>query len=211
MSSSCCNNSVAPGNSPNDLKFRRVLWIALVINAVMFVVELYAGILANSSALLADSADFLGDSANYAITLIVLPLAKVWRSRTALLKGLTMTLFALAILTFAVVNAFSQTIPAAITMGTVGFAALVANIFVAYLLYTFRDGDANSRSVWLCSRNDAISNIAVIFAAIAVFVFENRWPDIVVALLIGGLVLHSGISVLRQAYQELKDNNREST
>ena len=88
-------------------------------------------------------------------------------------------------------------------MGVVGALALAANLGVAWLLYAFREGDANMRSVWLCTRNDAIGNVAVLLAALGVFGTGTRWPDLLVAAVMAGLALAAGLSVIRQARQEL--------
>jgi len=207
MAKECCNTTCLPDKTLSDRHFRRVLWIALAINALMFVVELAGGLWANSVAVLADSVDFLGDSANYAVTLLVLPLGLFWRSRAALLKGLTMGTYAVFVLGLTVYNTITGNVPEAITMGAVGFVALVANVSVALMLYSFRSGDSNMRSVWLCSRNDAITNIAVMLAALGVFGTGSGWPDLVVAALIGGLGLVSGVSVVRHARHELLNNS----
>jgi cation diffusion facilitator family transporter len=180
-----------------------VLQIALAANAVMFAIELISGWQANSVALLADAVDFAGDAANYAISLAVLSMAGAWRSRAALIKGLSMGAYGAFILVHAVWNLTSGAVPESITMGVVGVLALAVNVGVAIMLYAYREGDANMRSVWLCSRNDAIGNVAVIGAAMAVGWLHAGWPDAVIALLMGSLALWSAQSVVRQARQEL--------
>ncbi len=154
---SCC-----PAPSPNaSPEYRRVLWIALVVNAAMFAVEAAAGLAAGSVSLQADALDFFGDAANYGLSLSVLSMALVWRARAALVKGISMGLFGLWVIGAATMNVLGDTLPNAPTMGVIGFLALIANAGVAVLLYRFREGDANMRSVWLCTRNDAIGNVAV--------------------------------------------------
>ncbi len=199
--SGCCSGPC--DSAKPDPTFRRVLWIALVVNAVMFAIELAGGIKADSSSLLADAADFLGDAANYAVSLFVLGLASVWRSRAAALKGLSMGAYGFAVLAVATYNLNRGALPEAGTMGAVGFLALTANISVAALLYRFRTGDANMRSVWLCSRNDAIGNVAVMLAAVGVFGTGTAWPDLVVALIMAMLGLTAAVQVLRQSGTEL--------
>ncbi|MDP1542335.1 MAG: cation transporter [Polycyclovorans sp.] len=203
MSDSCCASSSC--QSSTTPHYRRALWIALVINAVMFAVELGAGWGAGSVSLLADAADFLGDAANYGVSLLVLSMAVIWRSRAALAKGATMGLYGVFVLGHAAWNAINGIVPEAYTMGLVGALALTANLSVAAMLYTFRDGDANMRSVWLCSRNDAIGNIAVIVAAGGVFGLGTAWPDLVVAVIMAGLGLSAARSVIAQARAELKE------
>lgn len=205
MSDSCCaSNSCQSKVTP---RYRRALWIALVINAVMFAVELGAGWNAGSVALLADAADFLGDAANYGISLIVLSMAVVWRSRAALVKGATMGIYGVLVLAQATWNGLNGVLPEPHTMGVVGAIALAANVSVAVMLYAFRDGDANMRSVWLCSRNDAIGNVAVILAAGGVFGFGAAWPDLLVAAIMAGLGLSAARTVIAQARAELKEIN----
>jgi Co/Zn/Cd efflux system component len=185
-----------------------VLWIALIANISMFVVELAASAFSGSSALAADAADFLGDSANYALSLGALSLGGVWVSRVALLKGVAMSLYGLLILAYAAWRASLGVPPEPITMGAVGALALAVNFGVAALLYRFREGDANMRSVWLCTRNDVIANIAVLAAAAGVFGTGSVWPDVAVAAGLAFLGLASGRVVIRQARAELGASER---
>lgn len=183
--------------------WRRALWIALVLNLTMFIVELAAGLQADSVSLLADAVDFAGDAANYGLSLAVLGMAVVWRSRAALVKGLSMTAYGLFVIGKAAWVLHSGTVPEPLTMGVVGAIALVVNTGVAVLLYAFRTGDANMRSVWLCSRNDALSNLAVMLAALGVFGTGSAWPDLVVAAVMAALALSAGVTVVREARREL--------
>jgi len=199
MSDACCH--VPP--PPTGISYRRVLWIALAANLAMFLVEVVAAVWSGSSALAADAADFLGDSANYALSLGAIALGGAWISRVALLKGLAMTLYGVAILAYAAWRAWLGVPPEALTMGLVGLLALAVNFGVAAMLYRFREGDANMRSVWLCTRNDVIANIAVLIAAAGVFGTGTVWPDVAVAALLAGLGLSSGRIVIRQARAEL--------
>jgi Co/Zn/Cd efflux system component len=183
--------------------YRRVLWIALVVNAVMFVLELASGLSAGSVSLLADAIDFFGDAANYGLSLAVLSLGLGWRARAAMLKAASMLAFGVLVLARALWGATNGTAPEALTMGLVGTLALAANLGVAWLLYAFREGDANMRSVWLCTRNDAIGNVAVMIAALGVFGTGTAWPDLAVAAVMALLAISAGVSVLRQARREL--------
>lgn len=199
-----CSHEPAP-IKPNS-KFRTALWIALVINLSMFVVQLIGGAYAHSSALWADSLDFFGDAVNYGISLAVLSASLYWRATVALLKGMTMALFGVVVLG-KVIYAYVQDIPPeAMTMGVIGTIALLANVFTAYILFTFRDGDSNMKSVWLCSRNDAIGNFAVILAAIGVFGTGSLIPDLVVAVIMASLGLTAGYHVIQQALAERRMN-----
>ncbi|WP_407292574.1 cation transporter [Stutzerimonas zhaodongensis] len=202
MSSRCCDSGCsAPPVSPG---FRKALWVALAINLAMFVVEIISGLRSGSVSLLADAIDFAGDAANYGITLVVLSMGLVWRSRAALVKGLSMLAFGVFVLGRAGWAVYADVVPEPLTMGIVGTLALVANVIVALMLYAFREGDSNMRSVWLCSRNDAIGNIAVMIAAAGVFGTGSGWPDLIVALVMAGLALSAGFSVVQQARQELQ-------
>jgi Co/Zn/Cd efflux system component len=193
----------APASQASSPRYRRILWIALIVNALMFLVEIGAGLKSGSVSLLADSVDFFGDAANYGLALWALSLAAVWGSRVALLKGITMLLFGLAVLARTAWSSWAGEMPEAITMGAIGSLALAANLLVAALLYQYREGNANMRSVWLCTRNDAFGNIAVLFAGIAVWGSGSAWPDLAVALVMAGLAIHSGSQVIRHALAEL--------
>jgi Co/Zn/Cd efflux system component len=197
-----CSCSHEPAPVKQNSKFRTALWIALVINLIMFLVELIGGAYAHSSALWADSLDFFGDAVNYAISLAVLGASLYWRATVALLKGLTMAIFGIVVIVKAGYGYLQGIPPEAITMGAIGVLALVANVIAAVILYAFRDGDANMQSVWLCSRNDAIGNIAVIFAAIGVFGTGSLFPDLIVALIMALLGLTGGYRVVKQALRE---------
>ena len=166
--------------------------------------EIVAGVAAGSAALQADALDFFGDAANYAISLGVAGMALTWRARAALAKGGTLIAFALWVLGSTAWHAFYGTLPRAEVMGVVGVAALIANGGVALMLYRFRTGDANMRSVWICSRNDALGNFAVMLAAIGVFGTGTGWPDMIVAAIMGGLGLWGGWQIVSQARGELR-------
>jgi Co/Zn/Cd efflux system component len=201
MSEHCCH---VPPPSRNDLSYRRVLWIALIANAAMFAVELVASIFSGSTALAADAADFLGDSANYALSLGAIAAGGAWLSRVALLKGAAMSIYGVAVLAYAAWRTWLGVAPEPITMGVVGTLALAVNLGVALLLYRFREGDANMRSVWLCTRNDVIANLLVLVAAAGVVATGTVWPDVAVAAILAVLGLSSGRIVIRQALAELR-------
>ena len=203
MAKSCCDpDQIRPSN--NDPSWRRILWIALGLNGIMFGVEIVAGIAADSRALKADALDFLGDAANYAISLGVAGMALVWRARAALVKAATMLAFGLWVLGSTVWGFLVGAAPDAGTMGIVGTVALGVNLAVAAMLFRYRSGDANMRSVWICSRNDAIGNIAVLAAAIGVFGTGRAWPDLVVASILAGLAVWGSAEVFKQARGELR-------
>jgi cation diffusion facilitator family transporter len=189
----------------NDPRYRRVLWLALVLNAIMFFVEFAASWSSGSVSLLADSIDFFGDAGNYAISLAVLGMAIGARARAALFKAACMGFFGAVVLGRAIWSFGHGVPPEPATMGAVGLAALAVNLLVAVLLYRFRSGDANMRSVWLCTRNDALGNVAVMGAALGVFGTGSAWPDLLVAGFMAALALSGAWSVMRQARGELVD------
>jgi cation diffusion facilitator family transporter len=204
MSAHCCEHDTPnAGSIANLARYRRILWIALVINAAMFLVEIGAGLQAGSLSLLADAVDFAGDALNYGVSLAVLASALAWRARAAVVKALCMMGFGVYVLAAAIWSLWHGGVPQHLTMGLVAVVALVANVAVAWMLYAFREGDANMRSVWLCSRNDALSNLAVLLAAVGVFGTGSAWPDLLVAGLMAGLALQGGWVVMRQARKEL--------
>lgn len=198
-----CPADEAAKSSAVDPGFRKVLWIALIANAAMFFLEIAASWTAGSVSLLADSLDFGGDAANYALSLFVLGMAIQTRAKAALLKGISMGLYGVGVLGFALYAAFQGNVPAYTTMGVVAVLALTVNVGVAAIQYRFRNGDSNMRSVWLCSRNDAIGNIAVLCAAVLVGFTQTAWPDLIVAALMASLGLSSSVSVIRQARSEI--------
>jgi Co/Zn/Cd efflux system component len=183
--------------------YAAALWVALAVNALMFVVEVAGGLRSGSVSLLADAIDFFGDAANYAVSIAVLSLHAGWRARTALLKAASMAVFGVLVLGRAVWSALQGVTPEPSTMGAIGALALAANVGVAILLFRFREGDANMRSVWLCTRNDALGNVAVMAAALGVFGTGTAWPDLLVAGGMAVLALSAAWSVTRQARAEL--------
>ncbi|MHB1301785.1 MAG: cation transporter [Burkholderiales bacterium] len=209
MSIGCCGASCTSQTTISP-RFRKALWVALVINAVMFAVEIVGGFKSGSVSLLADAVDFAADAANYGISLAVFSMGATSRAHAALVKGRSMAVFGLFVLGKTVWAAIGGVPPEPLTMGAIAVLALAANGSVALMLYAFRNGDANMRSVWLCSRNDAIGNVAVMLAAVGVFGIGSRWPDLVVALLMGGLAVFSGGSVIRHAHKELSRPHKSS-
>ncbi|MEX2473879.1 cation diffusion facilitator family transporter [Marinobacter sp.] len=196
----CCS---APEPNQPSPGFRRALWIALWVNLAMFLVEGVASLQSGSVSLMADAIDFFGDSANYLLSLSVLSMGMLWRGRAAMVKGITMTLFGIVVLGRAAWVMQSGATPEPLTMGAVGLLALAANVIVALMLFRYREGDSDMRSVWLCSRNDAIGNVAVMVAALGVFGTGTAWPDLAVAAVMGGLAITSGVSVMRHARRDL--------
>jgi len=202
MSAHCGHeHGAAPTDDP---AYRRILWLVLVINGAMFAVEAGAGLLAGSVALQADALDFLGDAATYALSLMVLGMSLRWRASAAVLKGATMGLFGLWVIGNTILHAVTGGIPSASTMGVIGTLALIANVVSALVLFGYRNGDSNRRSVWLCTRNDAIGNVAVVGAGGLVYLLQSGWPDLVVGGAMGALALHSAYAVLTHARDELR-------
>jgi Co/Zn/Cd efflux system component len=210
MSANCCDHSHTSDPGQGGASYRRVLWAALAINAAMFAVEIGAGVAAGSASLQADALDFLGDAANYGISLFVVGMALRYRAIAAFGKGATMGLFGLWVIGAVVWHAIHGTLPSAVTMGAIGFMALIANGVSAGLLWAYRSGDANMRSAWICTRNDVLGNIAVLLAALGVFGTGTGWPDIIVATIMAGLAMQGAWVVLRQALAELRQNHSVS-
>jgi Co/Zn/Cd efflux system component len=204
MGTDCCDHRDLPDPHRGNPSYRRVLGAVLAINAVMFLVEIGAGLAAGSAALQADALDFLGDAANYAISLFVVGMALRYRAMAALAKGATMGLFGLWVIGTAVWHAMHGTLPGALTMGAVGFAALMANAAAFSLLWAHRRGDANMRSAWICTRNDVLGNLAVLLAAAGVFGTGTGWPDVIVAAIMASLALQGAWIVVRQSLSELR-------
>lgn len=184
--------------------YKRALLAVIAINASMFVVEMAAGLFAGSHALKADALDFLGDTLTYAITLAVVGAPLVWRSRAALFKGLSLGAMGLWVLGSTLYHVLVLGLPRAEMMGAIGALALAANLTSVLLLVKYRDGDANVRSVWLCSRNDAIGNVAVMAAAGGVWASGTPWPDLAVAAIMASLFLWSSTRITQQALGELR-------
>lgn len=201
-----CHHDHKPTQT-QSARYKRVLWVALGINLSMFLVEVFSGLQAGSVSLMADSLDFFGDAANYAVSLFVLGMALSIRAKAALVKGLSLGVFGLGILGLTAYNLLTHQMPEPITMGVVATLALVSNVAVALMLYAWREGDANMQSVWLCSRNDAIGNVAVVMAAILVGWTNSAWPDLVVAVLMAGLGISASKTIVVQALRELNQSD----
>lgn len=199
-----CSDCSVESSRVSDPMFRRVLWVALGANFTMFLVEMAASRLGDSLSLQADALDFFGDSANYAISLFVVGMALSIRAKASLFKGASMALFGLWVLGSAVYRAFTDSAPDPATMSTIALLALLVNVAVAWMLYRYRDGDSNRQSIWLCSRNDAIGNLAVMLAAVGVFASNSHWPDLVVAGIIVALNIDAALRVVRLAKIELR-------
>lgn len=199
----CCGaNATFDGLSAD---YKRRLWIVIAVNAAMFVVEMGAGALAGSQALQADALDFAADAATYGLSLAVIGAALSIRAKAAFIKGVSLTIMGLWVFGSTAYHVLVQGLPSAEIMGIVGFLALAANVASVVLLARYKDGDANVRSVWLCSRNDAIGNVAVMAAALGVWGTSTGWPDLIVAAIMAGLFLTSSTQILRQSFRELRD------
>jgi cation diffusion facilitator family transporter len=201
MGADCCGHGAVFDGVSAD--YKRRLWIVIAINAGMFAVEMSAGALAGSRALQADALDFFGDAATYGISLAVIGAALRVRAWAAFAKGISLTLMSLWVFGITAYHTIVLGVPRAEVMGVVGGLALAANVASVLILMRYKDGDANVRSVWLCSRNDAIGNVAVMLAALGVWGTATRWPDLAVAAAMAGLFLYSSAQILRQSWREL--------
>lgn len=202
MGSSCCDNK------SEDLKAlvksqSKVLWIVLVINLTMFFVEFLFGYFSHSQALMADSLDMMGDALAYASSLYVVSLGVKAKAKASIFKAVLMLLTGLGVLAESIYNFYNPTLPAHQTMTIVAIIALAMNALCLYLLTSHKNDDINFKSVWICSRNDIISNLSVIAASFFVFKFNSHWPDLIVALGITLLFLKSSFSVFIEARQQL--------
>ncbi|MBX3018835.1 MAG: cation transporter [Bdellovibrionaceae bacterium] len=209
MGKSCCENKSSELAALRQ-KQAGILKIVLVVNAVMFAVELGFGWISRSTALMADSLDMLGDASVYAFSLYALHKGAVWRARAGYAKGVIMAVFGAAVLGQAIFRYMTQTVPLAETMGAIGVVALAANLYCLLLLYRHRSDDINMKSTWLCSRNDIIANAGVIGASGLVAYFNSGLPDLLVGAAIAGLFLWSSIQVIVEARGELDAANAEA-
>lgn len=199
MSGCCGSGATFEGLSD---AYKKRLWIVIALNATMFAVEMAAGQLAGSQALQADALDFLGDALTYGISLAVIGASVSVRTTAALAKGISLALMGLWVFGSTVYHVFFLGVPQAEIMGLIGFLALLTNLASVMLLVRYKDGDANVRSVWLCSRNDAIGNVAVMMAALGVWGTASGWPDVIVAGVMAGLFLWSSFQIVAQALRE---------
>jgi Co/Zn/Cd efflux system component len=191
--------------------YRRRLIAVIAINGAMFVIEMIAGGLSGSQALKADALDFFADSVTYGLSLWAIGMALRTRSLVALGKGASLLLMGLWVAGSTLHRVFVGGVPAAEIMGLVGVLALVANVASVVILMRYKDGDANVRSVWLCSRNDAIGNVAVMVAALGVWGSATGWPDLIVAAIMAGLFLTSASRILSQAWQEYRHGSEPAS
>ncbi len=204
MGADCCGHEVKFDGLSAD--YKRRLWLVIAINAAMFLVEMGAGAFSGSKALQADALDFLGDTATYGISLAVIGASVRVRAFAAIGKAASLSLMALWVLAITAYQVLVVGVPRAEVMGIVGILALAANLASVLVLIRYKDGDANVRSVWLCSRNDAIGNVAVMAAALAVWGSGTKWPDLIVAGLMAGLFFLSSVRILQQSVAEMRDN-----
>jgi len=202
MGADCCGNNVKFDGLSAD--YKRRLWLVIFINAGMFLVEMGVGVLAGSNALQADALDFLADSATYGISLAVIGASMRTRGLAAIGKAASLSLMSLWVLAMTAYHVLIVGVPRAEVMGIVGILALAANVTSVLILMRYKDGDANVRSVWLCSRNDAIGNVAVMLAALAVWATATKWPDLIVAALMAGLFFYSSVRILQQSLYEIR-------
>lgn len=206
--SGCCEEKSFDGASS---AYRRALYAVIAINAIMFIVEMTAGLMSGSQALKADALDFGGDTATYALSLMVIGASVRTRALASLVKGASLAIIAFAVLAMTIYRVLNGASPEPGTMGLIGFIALLANLTSVFVLLRWRDGDSNVRSVWLCSRNDAIGNVGVIIAGGMVAVIGSAWPDLVVAVLLASLFLKSASAITLQATRELRADREFQT
>lgn len=197
----CCGHNTS-GFDGMSADYKRRLWLVIFMNAAMFIVEMAAGHMAKSQALQADALDFFGDALTYGISLAVIGASLRVRATAALAKGISLALMGTWVFGSTLYHVLVTGVPKAEVMGAIGFLALLTNLASVALLVRYKDGDANVRSVWLCSRNDAIGNVAVMIAALGVWGTATGWPDLIVAGIMAGLFLSSAFQILRQGLVE---------
>lgn len=207
MGACCGNGQNFDGASP---AYRKALWYVIAINASMFLIEIVASFHASSQALQADALDFLGDTATYTLSLLVIGHSLQTRNRAALVKAFSLLLMGISVFAMTLYRVIVMETPEALTMGSIGILAFCANIASVLILLRFRNGDANVRSVWLCSRNDAIGNIAVVIAAAGVWQSQSAWPDLIVAAIMAGLFTWSSVQILWQVKASNINQERDS-
>jgi cation diffusion facilitator family transporter len=203
MSANCCADKKFDGVSE---RYKRILLVVIALNALMFGVEITGGIFSQSQALQADALDFLADSLTYGMSLWVIGRSMTLRSSVAIVKGVSLAAMGGWVLLSTIYRIFTEHTPEPFTMGWIAVCALGVNLLSVLLLLTYKDGDANVRSVWLCSRNDAIGNVAVMLAAVAVAYTQSGWPDLIVAFLMSGLFFNSSIQIIRQSIKERREH-----
>jgi Co/Zn/Cd efflux system component len=183
-----------------DPRYKSILWTVIAINGVMFL----------SQALKADALDFLADTVTYGLSLAVIGTTQRTRASAALLKGFSLGLMATWVMASTIYHTLILGLPSAELMGGIGVLAFAANLASVLLLLRYKDGDANVRSVWLCSRNDAIGNVVVMIAALGVWSTSTAWPDLAVAAVMAGIFLSSSAQILTQAWAEYRHEGGHS-
>lgn len=200
---SCCHDKDCALDALRERQ-GKTLRIVLAINAALFLIEFGAGLIAASTSLMADSLDSLGDALVYAASLYVLSRSERWRAGAAMLKGVIMLGFGVAVAVALVERLLSPVLPAAGMIGGFGLFALACNATCLYLLTRHRSDDLNMESVWLCSRNDIAANLGVLIAGAGVAMTGSMWPDLAVGAVIAALFLKSACYVIARAWRELR-------
>ncbi len=199
----CCNDKACEIEALQERQ-SSILKIVLAINAVMFFIELTAGLLAGSVSLIADSLDMLGDALVYGFSIYVVARGARMKAKAALLKGGIMATFGLFVFGQAFYKMVFPLVPIFEAIGAIGLLGLAANSLCLLLLWRHRADDINMSSVWLCSRNDIIANVSVLCAAVGVWLTSSGWPDIVVGFGLAGLFLRSAVIVTHGAMKEFR-------
>lgn len=205
MSKDCCQADKVDLQKEQNKTLTKVFWAVLVINLVMFIVELVAGYLAHSNALVADSLDMLGDVFVYALSIFVISKSHTAKANASLVKGIVMTVLGLYVVAEAVYKIANPTLPIASTISIIGIIALIANAICFFLLIKHKHTDLNVKSAWICSRNDVMANVSVIVAGLLVGYFSSMWPDIIVGLGIAAVVIHSSVGIIRESLQHKRE------
>lgn len=198
--SACCGHS-APFDGATP-EYRRVLLWVIAINLGAFVVVAAGGLLAGSASVAANALDFLADGATYALSLWAIGKSVAVRSGAALVKGASLFVLGLSVLGFAIWRTVNGLPPEGLAISGLGLFGAAANLVAAILLSKYRDGDANVRSVWLCTRNDLIQCLAVVAVGAVVWLTGSRWPDLIAGAFLAAIFLQSAWSITIQARAE---------
>jgi len=201
--SNCCAS-----DARNDQE-RKILWVVLILNFGMFVVEFAAGWIADSSGLLADSLDMLADAAVYSLSLYAVGRSLQYRAKSALLNGYLQSMLGMLILVDVGRRIWMGSEPQPQLIFSIALLALAVNIISFAFLYQHRKGDVNLKASWICSRNDMFANVGVLISAGLVAWLDAPWPDWLVGGLIAAIVLHSSFGIIQEAKKTMHSGEEE--
>lgn len=203
------NCDITPVDTETTHKLKLVLWVVFALNLGMFIIEFFFGLQARSSALMADSLDMFADAFVYGISLFVLNKGHFQQAKASMLKGGLMVALGLFVLAENIYKIIYPVLPSAEIISTLGLLALIANVICVVLLLKYRDKSLNVKSAWICSRNDAFGNIAVIIAGLLVAKFSSQWPDIIIGFGLAFVVIKSSFQIIASSKDELAHHTND--